>query len=41
MDYEQKYYDLLYENRQLKNEIDILENELILIKNNKKFMKKY
>lgn len=38
MDIEQEYYDLLYENRKLKNEIDILENELILIKNDKKFM---
>lgn len=27
-----------YENRKLKNEIDILENELVLIKNDKKFM---
>lgn len=38
MDLEQEYYDLLYENRKLKNEIDILENELVLIKNDKKFM---
>ncbi len=38
MDLEQEYYDLLYENRKLKNKIDILENELILIKNDKKFM---
>ncbi len=38
MDLEQEYYDLLYENRKLKNEIDILESELILIKNDKKFM---
>lgn len=38
MDPEQEYYDLLYENRKLKNEIDILENELVLIKNDKKFM---
>lgn len=38
MDIEQEYYDLLYENRKLKNKIDILENELILIKNDKKFM---
>lgn len=38
MDIEQEYYVLLYENRKLKNEIDILENELILIKNDKKFM---
>ena len=38
MDLEQEYYDPLYENRKLKNEIDILENELVLIKNDKKFM---
>lgn len=38
MDYEQEYYDLLYENRKLKNEVDILENELCLIKNDKKYM---
>lgn len=38
MNLEQEYYDLLYENRKLKNEIDILENELVLIKNDKKFM---
>lgn len=38
MDYEQEYFDLLYENRKLKNKIDILENELVLIKNDKKFM---
>lgn len=38
MDLEQEYYNLLYENRKLKNEIDILENELVLIKNDKKFM---
>ena len=38
MDLEQEYYDLLYENRKLKNEIDNLENELVLIKNDKKFM---
>ena len=38
MDLEQEYHDLLYENRKLKNEIDILENELVLIKNDKKFM---
>lgn len=28
MDYEQKYYDLLYENRILKNKIKILEESL-------------
>lgn len=28
MDYEQKYYDLLYENRVLKNKIKILEETL-------------
>lgn len=38
MDLEQEYYNLLYENRKLKNKIDILENELVLIKNDKKFM---
>lgn len=38
MDYEQEYYDLLYENRKLKNEVDILENELCLIKNDKRYM---
>ncbi|MEI3530667.1 MAG: hypothetical protein V8Q75_06400 [Bacilli bacterium] len=38
MDYEQEYYNLLYENRKLKNEVDILGNELCLIKNNKRYM---
>lgn len=28
MDYEQKYYDLLYENRKLQNEIDNLKSEI-------------
>jgi hypothetical protein len=28
MDYEQKYYDLLYENRILKNKVKILEESL-------------
>ncbi len=31
MDYEQKYYDLLYENKKLKKKIEELEGELSLV----------
>lgn len=33
MDYEQKYFDLLYENKKIKNEIKQLENDINLLKN--------
>ena len=39
MDYEQKYYDLLYENKILKNKVNILEDTLKY--SNKGELKKY
>lgn len=38
MDYEEKYYDLLYENRRLKSKNEILEEELKLFHSNKNYM---